>query len=298
MLKELLFQKKNKERLDKFLTEQLNYLSRSQIQKLIRDGLVKVNHQETSVHHFLKNGDQIKIYLVPPSKPTKIKIEPKIIFENNDFFIINKPVGLPVEGQKNEYCLIDWLKEKRLFKTKDDEFNRRAGLIHRLDKDVSGVMAIARNPIFFQKLKEQFKKRTVKKVYLGLVYGVLEKDEGKLDFIMARGENGKMVARPINQEGKSAITEFQVLKRFKNYTYLQAKILTGRTHQIRVHFFAFNHPVVGDKLYTQKKIKAPANLNRLFLHSHLLGFYDADNQWREFKIDLPKELKDILKKLK
>lgn len=94
------------------------------------------------------------------------------------------------------------------------------------------------------------------------------------------------------------ITEFQVLKKFKNYTYLQAEILTGRTHQIRVHFFAFNHPVVGDKLYTQKKIKAPADLNRLFLHSHQIGFSDLENNWQEYRIELPKELEEILKNLK
>jgi len=298
MAKKILFQKEKKERLDKFLVEELNNLSRNQIQKLIKEGKITVNKKTVPVHYFLKKDEVIEIEEVKEFKKKKTVIKIPIIFENNDYFVINKPVGLAVEGNPKEYCLIDWLKEKNLTKTKDEEFNLRAGLIHRLDKDVSGVMLIAKNPTFFHHLKEQFKKHIVKKIYLALVYGVIERDEGQLNFLMARGEDGKMVARPLSQEGKRALTQFKVIKRFKNYTFVEVKILTGRTHQIRVHFFAYSHPVIGDKLYTQKRIKSPIGLKRLFLHSQILGFYDLNNNWQEYKIDLPKELKEILKKLK
>lgn len=292
------YQGNEKIRLDKFLKEQLNNLSRSQIQKLINNGKIKVNNQEVPVHYFLKNNDLINIEEIREKIKKKKSIKIPIIFENDDYFIINKPVGLAVEGAPKEYCLSDWLKERNLTKTKDEEFNSRAGLIHRLDKDVSGVMLVAKTPEFFNHLKSQFKKRSVKKFYLALVYGSINQDEGKLDFLMARNKDGKMVARPISQEGKKAITEYKVLKRFKNYTFVEVKILTGRTHQIRVHFYAYDHPVVGDKLYTQKKIKCPTGLKRLFLHSQIIGFSDLENHWQEYKIDLPSELKNILKILK
>ena len=286
--------------MDKFLKEQLPDLSRSALQKLINSGSIRVNQGKVPAHYFLKNNDLIKIdEIKKPPKKKKI-VEIPIIFENEDYLLINKPTGLAVEGDPREYCLIDWLKERLLtkIKTADEEFNNRAGLIHRLDKDVSGIMLVAKTPDFFHCLKNQFKERTVKKIYLALVYGAIERDQGKLDFVMARGNDGKMVARPENQEGKKAVTEFRVLQRFRNYSYLEIKILTGRTHQIRVHFYAFNHPVVGDKLYVQKRIKAPAGLKRLFLHSQQIGFNDLAGNWQEYKIDLPKELKDILKKLK
>lgn len=304
MKKNFLFQSDQKQRLDKFLVETIhelplpNDLSRSQIQKLIKDGKITVNKNNVPVHYFLKKDEIIEIEEIP--KPTKKKVITKIliIFENNNYLVINKPVGLAVEGRPSEYCLIDWLKERILTKTTDEEFNYRAGLIHRLDKDVSGVMLIAKNPVFFHHLKEQFKKHLVKKVYLALVCGVIEHNEGLLNFLIARGKDGKMAARPESQEGKRALTEYKVKKRFKNYTLVEVKILTGRTHQIRVHFFAYNHQVVGDKLYYQKKIKPFVGLNRLFLHSHLIGFKDLENNWQEYKIELPKELKEVLKKLK
>lgn len=304
MKKNFLFQGDQKQRLDKFLVETIhesplpNDLSRSQIQKLIKDGKITVNKNSVPVHYFLRKGEIIEIEEIPKLTKKKAVIKIPIIFENNNYLVINKPVGLAAEGRPSEYCLIDWLKEKILTKTKDEEFNQRAGLIHRLDKDVSGVMLIAKNPVFFHHLKEQFKKHTVKKVYLALVCGVIEQDEGQLNFLIARGKDGKMAARPESQEGKTALTEYKVKKRFKNYTLVEIKILTGRTHQIRVHFFAFNHPVIGDKLYYQKKIKSLVGLNRLFLHSHLIGFKDLENNWQEYKIELPKELKEILKKLR
>lgn len=305
MKKELIYQGENKERLDKYLVEAIHELagyqsiSRSQVQKLIKNGRVKVNGKNQAVHFFLHQGDCITIESINESVKLKpLPKEPETIFENNEYLVINKPVGLAVEGDPKEANLLDWLKEKKITKSQDEEFNSRSGIIHRLDKAVSGIMLVAKNPAFFHNLKEQFKKRQVKKIYLALVYGAIEQDEGKLNFVLARGRDGKMAARPENQEGKPALTEYNVLQRFKNYTFLEVRILTGRTHQIRVHFFAFNHPVVGDKLYFHKKNKSPLGLKRMFLHSHLIGFYDLDNNWQEYKIELPRDLKSVIKSLR
>jgi len=298
MKKTINYQLTDKERLDKFLTDQFPELSRNQIQKMIKAGNVLVNDTKAAVHKFLKTGDKLTVetFAEEIDKPA-IDFKPKIIFENDHCLVLDKPSGLAVEGSSNEFCLIDWLKSITP-ETGDEEFDKRHGLIHRLDKDVSGVMLIAKTPEFFYHLKAQFKKRTIKKIYYGLVCGRFEKDEGRLDYIMARGREGKMAARPLNQEGKQAVTEYEVIKRFNNYTYLKIKILTGRTHQIRVHFFAFNHPIAGDKLYSQKKIKDPAGLERLFLHSYQIGFYDLDNQWQEYQADLPESLNNLLSTLK
>lgn len=299
MNKEIIFEDTNKQRLDKFLTDQLNDFSRSQIQKLIKEGKVLVNNKKTTVHHFLKFNDGVIINIESnPEKQNKFEFKPEIIFENNDYFVLNKPVGISVEGDEKNYCLIDWLRENFKKQKVPTEFSERTGLVHRLDKDVSGLMVVAKNKDSFDSLKEQFQKRKVKKIYLGLVYGQIIKEEGFLDSSLARSKEGRIVARPKSQEGRIARTEYKVIQKFRNYTFLEIKILTGRTHQIRVHFYAFGNPIVGDKLYVQKKIKTMEGMDRLFLHSHILGFNDLNNEWQEYKSELPKELEDILNILK
>jgi 23S rRNA pseudouridine1911/1915/1917 synthase len=299
MNEEIIFQETKKQRLDKFLTDQLEEFSRSQIQKLIKEGKVLVNDKKTTVHHFLKINDRVIINIEgSQDKQKNLGFKPEIIFENNGYFILNKPVGISVEGDEKNYCIIDWLRENIKPQSIQSEFSERAGLVHRLDKGVSGLMVVSKSKEAFNFLKEQFQKRKVNKIYLGLVFGQISKEQGVLDSSLARSKEGKIVARPKSQEGRIARTEYKTIKNFRNYTFLEIKILTGRTHQIRVHFYAFNHPIVGDKLYTQKKIKTPEGLDRLFLHSHVLGFYDLNNEWQEYKSELPEELNDILLSLK
>ena len=174
----------------------------------------------------------------------------------------------------------------------------RPGIVHRLDKEVSGVMVIALSQKTFDYLKNQFQNHQVKKEYLCLTHGLVEADEGKINFPMERSRlSGKMVSRPKGEEGKESITEFIVLKRFSRYTYLKVNILTGRTHQIRSHLQAYGYPIVGDPLYKNKKILENLELNRLFLHAHLLRFLDLNNEFQEFEAKLPDELNNILEKL-
>lgn len=248
---------------------------------------------------------------------------PQIIFEDDDYLVINKPSGLAVHGGGNikEPTLADWLiSYYPLIKTVGDD-PTRPGIVHRLDKDVSGLMVIAKNQASFNNLKSQFQEREINKEYLGLVYGRLETDGDSINFPIKRASQGyKMAALPLNAadlltrrsprgrdqgnmagifKAKEASTEFKVIQRFINYTLLKIKIKTGRTHQIRVHFFAYGHPLVGDTLYHTTKTKAKnkkLNLGRVFLVAAHLSFKDLNGVTRDFKIDLPIELAAFLPK--
>jgi 23S rRNA pseudouridine1911/1915/1917 synthase len=305
------------ERLDKFLTT-LNSLklSRSQIQKLIEQGLIKINNLIVSSHYILKPGDTINVAKDLSTNKKSIDKEKfistpnhkiKIIHENDEFLVINKPAGLAVHGLSN-YTLADWLVEKypSILKVGDDP--ERPGIVHRLDKDVSGLMVIAKTQTAFNNLKEQFQDRTIKKEYTALVHGKIKKDNAVINFPIKRSREGyKMAAMPAttkgepNEAGRLAETEFRILKRLINYTLLKIKIKTGRTHQIRVHLAAYDHPIVGDNTYGTAKSRAQnkkLGLNRIFLIADHLSFTDLANERQSYKINLTDELKNILKQVK
>jgi 23S rRNA pseudouridine1911/1915/1917 synthase len=313
------------ERLDKFLTALLKDQSRSQIQRQIKDGDFLVNGKKVTAHCFLKDNDVLsnaeentkekkEKKKITDKRDHDIDLKLKIIDEQKDYLVINKPAGLIVHGAGHikEKTLADILLEKypEIKNAGDDPI--RPGITHRLDKEVSGLMVIARNQKSFLDLKDQFKKRTVEKKYIALVHGKIAKGEGVITFPIVRGAKGKMAALPlpaiVEKEGDSsarkirgAITEFKVIKRFINYTLLELKILTGRTHQIRVHMSAYGTPIVGDNLYYTQKTKArnkKINLGRIFLAAVELGFDDLNGERKKFKIGLPNELKEFLKQAK
>ncbi len=248
---------------------------------------------------------------------------PEIIFADKNYLVINKPAGLAVHegGNLKEKTLADFLIERypEIKKVGDDPI--RPGIVHRLDKDVSGLMVIALTQESFEDLKKQFQSREINKDYLALVYGRVSKDCDEINFPIKRSRDGyKMAALPLNSlelltrhtpknrdqgniagvfNSKEAITEFKVIKRFVNYTYLDVKIKTGRTHQIRVHFFAYGYPLVGDPLYNTKKTKVKnqkLNLGRVFLVAYKLSFKSLDGEKKDFKIKLPTELESFLPK--
>jgi 23S rRNA pseudouridine1911/1915/1917 synthase len=247
----------------------------------------------------------------------------EIIFENENCLVINKPAGLAVHegGNIKDKTLVDWLKENYKDIKNVGEDPLRPGIVHRLDKDVSGLMVIAKNQKSFNSLKKQFKNREVIKEYSALVHGRIDKDYDTIDFPIKRSKDGyKMAAIPKNTEdlltrrqpksrdkgnidaffkAKDAITEFEVIKRFVNYSFLKVKIKTGRTHQIRVHLYSYGHPLVGDTLYFTKKTKVKnekLGLERIFLYSDKLSFKDLDNSTLEFSLEMPEELKNMIPK--
>lgn len=316
-------------RLDKFLVENLTEISRSQIQKIIKAGDVLVNGKKASVHCFLKVGDSVVIptevtrfkkagneaeeSLRPLTKGSLDSVRPgrtplgmtreiKIIADEPDFLIIEKPAGLLVHptAQEETNTLVDWLLDKYPELKKIGDSPERPAIVHRLDKEVSGVMIVPKTQAAFDSFKKQFQEHTIIKKYAALVYGEINKDEVEINFPISRSKTkeGHFAAHPQSQDliGKKAVTRFNIIKRFKNYTLLEVQILTGRTHQIRVHLLAYGYPVVGDKLYINRKIK-PAKLDRIFLHAKYLSFVDLQGEKREFESELPKELSSFLKTL-
>jgi 23S rRNA pseudouridine1911/1915/1917 synthase len=300
------------ERLDKFLAANINKLSRSKIQKLIKENMVRVNGEKENAHYLLGSGDLIEIIsLKLKSKKTeKIKAvrmpKLKIISDTPEYLVIDKPAGLIAHGAEHikEKTLVDLILKKYPKIARVGEDKNRPGIVHRLDKDASGLMVIAKTRASFKNLKKQFQERKVGKKYSALVHGQIKKDEGEINFPIERSSQGhKMAAMPFtnkgenNEEGREAITFFHVEKRFINYTFLEAVIKTGRTHQIRAHLAAYGHPLVGDDLYGTNKNRLQnkkLNLNRIFLVARELSFKDLSGGKQTFKIELPSELKNLL----
>lgn len=227
--------------------------------------------------------------------------EPKIIFEDENILVVEKPAGLEVASmiKKEEPTIVDWLIKKYPAIAKVGPDPARPGIVHRLDKYASGLLAVAKTEKAFEHLISQFKTRQVKKEYIVLVHGKMTKDEGEIDFPLARAKSGRFAALPLGSgKGRQAITEYEVTERFGKFTLVKVRIKTGRTHQIRVHLYALGYPVVGDRLYKQKNEKGKFLLDRLFLHAAGLSFNDLEGVWREFRVDLPGELKDFLHGLK
>lgn len=299
-------------RLDNYLAEKLE-ISRSQAQKLINGGAVLINNKIPSKHQFLKINDLVKVKKVTritkkePATASSQKSEtiakPKIIFENPDYLIINKPAGLLVHAtnRQEKNTLVDWLlKHYPELKKVGSDDPRRPAIVHRLDKDVSGLMIVPKNLKAFDHFKKQFQKRTIQKQYLALAYGKFEGDHYEINFPITRSKSGKYVALPKKSlDGKIAITQIDVEKRFTNYTLLRVFPKTGRTNQIRIHLSAFNHPLVGDNLYFNKQFSnIKIELNRIFLHAEKITFTDLDNQIKNYSATIPTTLKKIIDNLK
>ena len=301
---EFIYQQDKKERLDKFLETKLPEITRSQIKKLILNNQVMVNGAKSTVHHWLKPND--KITYNKRSKKEKIeKIipEPKIIAQTENYLVIDKPHDLLVHptdrGEKN--TLVNWLLRSfpKTKKIGDDPL--RPGIVHRLDKEVSGLMVIALNQKYFDLLKKQFQNRTIQKEYTALVYGRLLNETGEITTPLERDKKtGLMKAQNVKQTGKSAHTIYEVVKKFINYTLIKIKIKTGRMHQIRAHFYSIGHSITGDRLYQTKNIRKKKKIldKRIFLHAYFLSWQDENKKWLKYSSPLPKELKQFLTTIK
>lgn len=288
-------------RLDLFICERIPKLSRSRVQKLISQGNVSVDGEKKSKSYAIKRKNNIEVNIPPLSKlkaePEDIKIN--IIYEDEDIIVLSKPAGIvvhPSPGHPTK-TIVNAL----LFHTKflsGISGVLRPGIVHRLDKQTSGLMIVAKNDDAHKNLSQQFKKKSVKKIYLALVHSRIEEDEGKIDAPIGRSRiNRKKMS--VIPEGKQAVTEFEVLKRFNNFTLIKVKPITGRTHQIRVHLSYIGKPVVGDVQYGKgRRIEDYLKLKRHFLHALKLEFkHPRDGKEMSFEDKLPKELKNLLNML-
>lgn len=296
-------------RLDHWLVVHFPEKSRSAWQKQVKQRAVLLNHKAVSSNATLKEGDSIKIRIqksTPTLKGENIPLD--IIFEDKNYAVINKPAGLVVhpgaghQGNTLVHALLYHFK-KNLSKTVDSD---RPGIVHRLDKDTSGLLVIAKNDATHRSLAEQFEKKEVQKIYTTLVEGHVTPTRGSIEAPLSRGEKNRTQIQ-VTQKGGSryALTHYEVEKRFNNplpCSLLKVRIETGRTHQIRVHLKAIGYPVLGDATYTKPSLKPVSEtlgLTRQFLHATELSFISPTTKKRvHYKNELPKDLQQALKKLK
>jgi len=285
-------------RLDKYVAEKFPDLSRTQAQRLIDDGYVTVNDRVAKAGVKLDAGDRVSITLPsPPPSPLLPEAMPlNIIYEDSDLLVIDKPAGLavhPAPGHPSHTLVNALLSHLPDLPQTDD--SQRPGIVHRLDKDASGVMVVAKNSTAQLDLIGQFKAHSVVKAYVVLVKGRLTADDGVIEAPIGRDpRNRKRMAVVAEGKGREARTHYHVVKHLENYTLLEVRPETGRTHQIRVHLSAIGYPVAGDKVYGVKSAQLP----RLFLHACRLGFkLPSTGEYREFTSNLPPDLEQALENI-
>ena len=281
-------------RLDKYVCQQLPELSRTRAQRLIADGHITVNGQPAKPGIKLNTGDRLEV-AIPPTPSEQLlpeSIPLNILYEDEDLLVVDKPAGLtvhPAPGHTS-HTLVNALLA-HLPHLADIGDSLRPGIVHRLDKDTSGLMLVAKNSAAQANLIGQFKSHSVTKAYLVLVKGRLTPDTGIIEAAVGRDPRHRQ-RMAVVVGGREASTGYQVVKYFGDYTLLEVRPETGRTHQIRVHLGAIGFPVVGDKVYG---VKSPF-LSRQFLHACRLGFsLPSSGEYVEFKSELPADLEQALK---
>ncbi len=281
-------------RLDKYVSEKCSELSRTRAQKLIADGYITVNDGTAKASVKLNVDDRVDI-IIPPTAPSPLSPEAiplNIIYEDDDLLVVDKPAGLTVHPAPGhpDHTLVNAILS-HFPRLADISESLRPGIVHRLDKDTSGVMLVAKNSVAQTNLVDQFKNRSVMKVYLALVKGHLTPEEGVIEAPIGR-DSGNRKRMAVVTRGRESRTRYHVVKYMGDYTLLEVKPETGRTHQIRVHLAAIGSPVVGDAVYGVKS----DFLARQFLHACRLGFkLPSTGEYVEFKSQLPPDLAQALK---
>ena len=283
-------------RLDKVLAGLQTIWTRSQVDKLIKNDQVQVNDQVQPSKYKVKTGDVIT---VAPQTVQATELVPEdipldIVYEDDDVIVVNKPQGMvvhPAPGHP-DHTLVNALLYHSPLSTINGEF--RPGIVHRIDKDTSGLLMVAKNDHAHQSLAAQLKAKTNLREYVALVHGVIKEETGTIDAPLGRSPKDRK-KQAIVADGRSAVTHFKVLKRYQHYTLISCRLETGRTHQIRVHLQSIGHPLVGDPLYGPKKTIAG---HGQFLHAKLLGFeHPTTGEMMQFEAPLPPIFKATLAKL-
>ncbi len=285
--------KPQKDRLDQFVSDSVKNISRSSAKKLIKDGFIVVNNKLADPSYKVRKGDDVKIE-IPVRTEVSLKAEDiplKIIYEDKDILVVDKPPFLvthPTLDHPSGTLVNSLLNHLKALNAE----GLRPGIVHRLDKNTSGLLVVAKTETALENLKKQFKDRQVSKTYLALVSGKVEKERSLIEEKIARHPKfrAKFTVAPA---GREAATEYKVIKRFAKFTLLELKPFTGRTHQLRVHLAFLGHPIVGDKLYGGKML-----VPRQFLHASSLVFnHPTTGEKKTFASNLPKDLEDFLVKI-
>lgn len=291
---------KGGERIDKYLSEQLEDMTRSHIQKLIKENMVRVNGMTVKSNFKLSASDQIEVEIPelkePDILPENIPLD--ILYEDQDILVVNKPKGMVVHPAPGHYT--GTLVNAIMYHCKDNLSGingvMRPGIVHRIDMDTTGSLLICKNDRAHQALAEQLKEHSITRKYHAIVHGRLKEDEGTIDKPIGRHpiDRKKMSVHCTN--GREAITHYRVLKRFQQFTYIECQLETGRTHQIRVHMSSIGHPILGDQVYGPAK--CPYKLQGQTLHAKVLGItHPTTGEYMEFDAPLPDYFQGLLEKM-
>lgn len=288
-------------RIDRFISEHLDDVSRSYIQKLIKDGLVTADLKPVKANYKVKEGERVEIAL---PEPVSLDIEPQnipldILYEDNDVLLVNKPKDMVVHPSAGH--MDGTLVNALLYHCKDSLSSingvMRPGIVHRIDKDTTGVLIICKNDKAHNCIADQLKVHSSTRKYHAIVWNNLKEDEGTVNAPIGRHPVDRKKMAINHKNGKEAVTHYKVLERFGKYTYIECELETGRTHQIRVHMTSLGHPLLGDLVYGPDK--QPFKTQGQVLHAKVFGFvHPTTGEYMEFETPLPEYFEEILKKLR
>ena len=288
------------DRIDKFLAEQCEELSRSFLQKLLKSGEVSVNGQAVKASFRLSEGDLI-VFEVPEAAKPELLPEPcplDILYEDEDVILVNKPKGMVVHPAAGHYS--GTLVNALMYHCRDSLSGingvLRPGIVHRIDMDTTGVIIACKNDVSHRYIAEQLKEHSITRRYQAIVHGRLKTDEGTVDAPIGRNPQDRKKMSINERNGKPAVTHYHVLNRFRDYTHIECRLETGRTHQIRVHMASIGHPLLGDAVYGPAR--CPYRLEGQTLHAGVLGFvHPRSGKYMEFSAPLPEYFEKLLRTL-
>ena len=288
-------------RIDKYLAEQLPDITRSYLQKLLKDGSVQMNGKPVKASTKTAVGAVIALTIPEPEEPEILpeNIPLDILYEDSDVILINKPKNMVVHPAAGHYT--GTLVNALMYHCRGDLSGingvLRPGIVHRIDKDTTGVLIVCKNDRAHNALAEQLKEHSITRKYRAIVCGNLKEDEGTVDAPLGRHPQDRKKMAIVRSGGKRAVTHYRVLERFGNDTYIECQLETGRTHQIRVHMASLGHPLLGDEIYG--RAKSPFKLEGQTLHAMVLGFiHPTTGEYLEFEAPLPEYFEKLLEKLR
>lgn len=288
------------QRIDLFLTSVLAGLSRSYIQKLLKDQAVEVDQKIVKSNYRVTAGEQITVHLPAATELelTAEEMDLDILYEDQDLILVNKPKGMVVHPSAghNSGTLVNGLLAHCRGNLSGINGVMRPGIVHRIDMDTTGVIVVCKNDIAHHDLAEQLKEHSITRKYHAIVAGIVKEDQGTIEGAIGRHPVHRKKMSINEKSGKPAVTHYRVLQRFQRYTYIECQLETGRTHQIRVHMASIHHPLLGDQIYGPTK--QPFPLQGQTLHAKTLGFiHPRTNEYMEFEAPLPEYFQELLKKL-
>lgn len=288
-------------RIDRFLGSRLEQVSRSYLQKLVKDGAVLVNGKPVKSSYKVENGDRIRLE-IPDAVEPEIEAEPMeldILYEDSDIILINKPKGMVVHPAAGHYSgtLVNGLMAHCKNELSGINGVMRPGIVHRIDMDTTGVLIVCKNDKAHNAIAEQLKVHSITRKYYAIVHGVLKADTGTVNAPIGRHPVDRKKMSINEKNGKEAVTHYRVLQRFRRFTFVECQLETGRTHQIRVHMASIGHPLLGDQVYGPAKVPF-SGLQGQTLHAGVLGIiHPSTGEYMEFTAPLPAYFEALLKKL-